>query len=129
MLKRQIRFIINNYGLLSLLSIRVPSRWSKSTLQFPKYLLHMHDSVSTRYTRGFSQRMNCSGGISYLIFRFGIIHCHYYRSLLSVFSFSYYCPLSTLFIALCKIDDESPCEPTRSERIRLARESSRSLRE
>lgn len=91
MLKRQIGLIISNYELLSLLSVCVPSRWSKSmTLQFPKHLLYAWFYSTrvyrTRYTSDSSSRTNCSKGISYLTFRFGIIHCHYCCSLSSVLS-------------------------------------------
>lgn len=69
----------------------------------------MHDFVSTRAgashalpPRVSPLRANCSGGISYSIFRFEIIHCHYCWFFFSFSKTSYHCPQPTLFIALCR---------------------------
>lgn len=87
---------------------------------FALHILFFTNISRMRYTRDSFPRMNCNGRISYLTFRFGIIHCHY------CFFFSYYCLQSILFIALCKIEmmkaRANPHETVReSERVRYTR--------
>lgn len=100
------------------------NRWHFSFQKFTLRMILFFAGVSrARHIRGSSSRTNCSGGISYLIFHFGIIHCHYCCSLSSVL----FVLLSTTYFIYCIVRSMMkvraiPRETVRgSERVRYAR--------